>query len=187
MVQPNAVSIRKLREWASRRHVIETSLAIGACPRLAQLCRRDARSGTIDASLSFRPGLEGFPLIVLAASGALKLDCQRCLKPVNWPIEIDCRLTVVGSENETENVASPYDTVVAGPDGVVLGTILEDEILTSLPMAPTHPHCEAMQDAGPELAPRACRPLANLGALMRRDGIEVAGSEGETDGCSTES
>ena len=125
-------------------------------------------SETIDACWSFRQGLEGFPQIHMRASGALRLECQRCLSPLAWPIEVDCRLTVVSSENEIREVASPYDTVVAGPDGLMLGTILEDEILISLPMAPAHVRCEGAQESRPKAAPGLSRPLAGLGALMRQ-------------------
>ena len=168
MVQSSAVAMRKLREWAGRRHVMETSFEIGASPRLAALCCATGVAERIDARWSFKAGLEGFPLIRLRARGALQLECQRCLAPLSWPIEVDCRLTAVGSENEIREVAYPYDTVVAGHEGLSLGKILEDEILTSLPMAPAHSQCAAVREARPEVARRASRPLAGLGALMRQ-------------------
>lgn len=168
MVQNSAVAMRKLREWAGRRHVMETSFEISASPRLAELCRAAGLAERIDARWSFKPGLEGFPLIGLKARGVLQLECQRCLAPLSWPIEVDCRLTAVGGENEIREVASPYDTVVAGHEGLSLGKILEDEILTSLPMAPAHSQCAAVREARPEVARGASRPLAGLGALMRQ-------------------
>lgn len=168
MVQISALAMRKLREWAGRRHVMEASFEVGARPRLAEVCAGAGRAGIIDARWTFHPGLEGFPQVQLWARGSLQLECRRCLAPVAWPIEVDCRLTVVGSEDEIREVASPYDTVVAGPAGLALGTILEDEILISLPMAPTHSQCAVEREARPEHAPGVCRPLAGLGDLMRQ-------------------
>jgi len=170
VAHPGTVSMRKVREWACRGHVIEASFKVGACPRLAESCAGGGASQAevIDTRWSFRQGLEGFPLIRLKASGALQLECKRCLSPVAWPVEVDCRLTAVGSESEIREVASPYDTVVGGPDGLLLRTILEDEILTSLPMAPMHSHCAGARPARFEVAPGASRPLAGLGALMRQ-------------------
>ncbi len=168
MVQFKAVTMRKLREWAGRHHVIEASFEAGALRRLADLGLGAGLAGNIDARWSFKPGLEGFPLIGLCARGTLRLECQRCLAPVAWRVEVDCRLTAVGSESEVGEVASPYDTVVAGQDGLMLGTILEDEILTILPMAPAHSQCTVAWQARPETAPGASRPLAALGALMRQ-------------------
>ncbi len=163
-----AIAMRKLREWAGRGYRMEASFKVGASERLAEVCAGAGLAETIETSWSFRQGLEGFPLIRLRACGALQLECQRCLSPVAWPIEVDCRLTVVGSENEIREVSSPYDAVVAGPNGLMLSTMLEDEILTSLPMAPAHSYCAVAREARPEIAPAASRPLAGLGALMRQ-------------------
>ena len=174
MIERNAVAIRKLREWAGRRHVVEASFAVSESVRLADLCRTAGLAERLAARWSFESGIEGFPIVTVWAQGALQLKCQRCLTPVIWPIEVDCRLTVVRSESEIREVASPYDTVVAGPHGLVLGTILEDEILTSLPMAPAHEQCPVTGQAEAHSSPDACRPLAGLGALLRQERSEDA-------------
>ena len=170
----NAVAIRKLREWAGRRHVVEASFAVGESVRLADLCRNAGLTERLDARWSFESGIEGFPIVAVRARGALQLECQRCLTPLIWPIEVDCRLTVVRSEKEIREVALPYDTVVAGQDGLVLGTILEDEILTSLPMAPAHEQCPVKGQAEAHSSLDASRPLAGLGALLRQGRSEGA-------------
>ena len=168
MVQRNAVAIGRLREWAGRGHVVEASFAAVESARLADLCAGAGSAGLIDARWSFESGIEGFPIVTVRARGSLPLTCQRCLSPVIWPIEVDSRLTVVRSESEIRDVASPYDAIVVGPDGLVLGTILEDEILTSLPMAPAHEQCPVTGKAEAHSSPEACRPLAGLGALLRQ-------------------
>lgn len=168
MYQRNAVAIRKLHEWAGRGHAVEASFAVSDSVRLADYCRGGGLAERIEASWTFESGLEGFPLVRVRARGALQLDCQRCLAPVRLPVEVDCRLTVVGSESDIREVASPYDTVVAGPGGLVLGTILEDEILTSLPMVPAHDQCPVSGKAQVHSSPEATRPLAGLGVLLRQ-------------------
>ena len=169
MIQRNAIAFRKLREWAGRRHCVETTFVVRDSARLADLCRGSGLTERLQASWSFELGLEGFPLVRVRAAGALKLKCQRCLAPVQLPIEVDCKLTVVAGENEIQEVASPYDTVVAGPGGLALGTILEDEILTSLPMAPVHEKCTVSGEAETHSSPDASRPLAGLGELLRQE------------------
>ena len=169
MIQRSAVAIRKLREWGGRRHRVEATFAVGDSARLADLCQGSGLSERLNASWTFELGLEGFPLVRVRSRGAMKLKCQRCLAPVRLPIEVDCKLTIVGSEAEIREVASPYDTVVAGPGGVALGTILEDEILTSLPLAPVHDECKVSEEAETHSSPDASRPLAGLGALLRQE------------------
>ena len=168
MIQRNVIAFRKLREWAGRRHCVETTFAVGESERLAELCRGGGLADKLQASWSFELGLEGFPLVRVRAAGSIRLNCQRCLAPVEQPIEVDCRLTVVTAENEIRDVASPYDTVIAGHGGLALGTILEDEILTSLPMAPAHEACSVSGEAENQPSPDAIRPLAGLGALLRQ-------------------
>lgn len=168
MFQRNAVPFRKLREWAGRRHSLEIDFSVGDSARLAELCESSGLAERLHARLSFESGIEGFPLVRVRAAGALRLECQRCLSPVRLPIEVDCKLTVVGSESEIRDVADPYDTVIAGPGGLTLGTILEDEILTSLPMSAVHEKCAALGEADTRPAPDAIRPLAGLGALLRQ-------------------
>lgn len=165
----SAVAIQKLREWGGRRHSVEATFAVGDSARLADLCPDSGLAERLTASWTFELGLEGFPLVRVRSRGALQLKCQRCLAPVRLPIEVDCKLTIVASEAEIREVASPYDTVVAGPGGLALGTILEDEILTSLPLAPVHDECTVSGEAETHSSPDASRPLAGLGALLRQE------------------
>lgn len=169
MIQCSAIAFRKLREWAGRRHSVETTFAVGDSARLADLCQNSGLAEKLHASWSFESGLEGFPRVRVRAAGALKLTCQRCLAPVRLPVEVDCTLTIVAGENEMREVASPYDAVVAGPGGLALGTILEDEILTCLPLAPVHDGCTVSEEAETHSLPDASRPLAGLGALLRQE------------------
>lgn len=168
MFPRRAVAIHKLREWAARRHRLEASFPVSDSARLADYCRNGGSGERFDATWSFETGLEGFPRVRVQARGALQIACQRCLAPLRIPVGVDCRLTVVGSESDIRDVSSPYDTVVAGPGGLALGTILEDEILTSLPMAPVHDQCPVSREAEVHSSPDACRPLAGLGALLRQ-------------------
>lgn len=169
MIQRNAIAFRKLHEWAGRRHSVEATFAVRDSARLADLCQGGGLAQRLKASWTFESGLEGFPLVRVRSRGALQLKCQRCLAPVQLPIEVDCKLTIVASEAEIQEVASPYDTVVAGPGGLALGTILEDEILASLPLAPMHVECRALVDMQTHSSPDASRPLAGLGALLRQE------------------
>lgn len=168
MFQRNAVPFQKLREWAGRRHSLEIDFAVGDSARLAESCENSGLAERLHARWSFESGLEGFPLVRMHAGGAVQLKCQRCLSPVRLPIKVDCKLTVVTSESEIRDVAAPYDTVIAGPGGLSLGTILEDEILTSLPMSAVHEECAALGEAETRSSPEAIRPLAGLGALLRQ-------------------
>lgn len=102
--------------------------------------------------------------------------CQRCLAPVGWPLEIDVALTIVATDAETGELASPFDSIVLGAEGdLLLRSVVEDEIVAILPLSPLHAS-EAECQAGVRLAephtdarPRQTnRPFADLATLLSR-------------------
>jgi uncharacterized protein len=105
----------------------------------------------------------------LKVKGPLQLTCQRCLKGMSFPLDVDATLVLARSEAEIE--AQPVDP--EGPDRVVgekemaVGTLLEDEILLAIPVAPRHEHCSP--DAALKGEAQAS-PFADLRGLLNRGG-----------------
>jgi len=81
----------------------------------------------------------GRPAIAIELEGSVPLECQRCLAPMEWPVRQ--RTVALLARNEAEGDALDADSdeevlVAAEPlDALVL---VEDELLLSLPYAPTH-------------------------------------------------
>ena len=129
-------------------------------------------SEELAANVQFGFGSEGLPQIELSISGHLSLQCQRCLDPVIWPVQIDTCLTVLNSDEQTELIASPFDSVSIDVDGLDLAIIIEDEILAALPMVPVHtggPNCQATGglDINSETdAELMQKPFADLAGLV---------------------
>jgi len=104
----------------------------------------------------------------------LSLQCQRCIKPVAWPVRNETRLSVLDSDEQTELVASPFDSVLIGANGLDLAAVVEDEILAALPMAPVHqdePKCRpASREESDSVieAELTQRPFADLASLVGR-------------------
>jgi uncharacterized protein len=81
------------------------------------------------------------------------LECQRCMKPFEWPVDSHNRLEVVNSEAAL-NVDDAAD---ADPDDAIIERILgsqrldvlalvEDEIILSLPYVPKHDVCTLLSE-----------------------------------------
>lgn len=80
------------------------------------------------------------------------LECQRCMKPFEWPVDSQNRLQVVNSEAALE----VDEAVDADPDDVIeriLGSqrldvlaLVEDEIILSLPYVPKHDVCTLLSE-----------------------------------------
>lgn len=100
------------------------------------------------AEMQFDIGPENLPRVGMSITGQLSLTCQRCLGPVQWPVRIDTRLSVLDKDEQTGLIASPFDSVLIGTDGLDFAVILEDEILAALPMVPVHKNEPQCQPAG---------------------------------------
>ena len=78
----------------------------------------------------------------LHASGVLPLTCQRCLGPVEMPVEVDRPFRFVADEAtaaaEDEGVE---EDILALSRGFDLVELIEDELLLAMPLAPFHETC----------------------------------------------
>lgn len=123
-------------------------VAVAQLVRLADVLL--GTEGEVTYVLSAESGPDGEPFLRLTASAALVLQCQRCLDAMAWPLELDSLLALVkpGTEiPDDELETEAFDTIEAMADMDVL-TLLEDEILLAVPIAPRHEHCESPRPLG---------------------------------------
>jgi len=110
-----------------------------ASPRLEdRLAERSANgvawsiTGTTDAV--------GRPALAIEVSGVMPLACQRCLQPLAWTVDQRTVVALAGSEVEADALDGQIDAEVVlatGPLDPI--ELVEDELLLTLPYAPTHP------------------------------------------------
>ena len=150
-------------QLARDRGTVSGTLGIGALPRLAA-------SGCEAATLRYRVrgavNAAGRPCLAVAASGVALLACQRCLDPVEFPVELSVELELAASEREIVEADDDVDRVLA-TNAMDVAALVEDEVLLVLPMAPMHERCEP--DAGQRAANRAA-PFAALAGLRKGGG-----------------
>jgi uncharacterized protein len=110
----------------------------------------------------------------LTASTTLPLICQRCLTPVETPLEVDQWYRFVGTEEiaMAEDDDCEEDLLVMEPQFDLLA-VLEDELLMALPVVPMHEQCPTalpVQPAGPDLgqAGEKPNPFAALAQLKKK-------------------
>lgn len=68
------------------------------------------------------------------------LECQSCLQPMSFPLDIPFRLAVVGSLAEADKLDVDCEPLLLDGDKVSLNALIEDEILLALPDYPRHDH-----------------------------------------------
>jgi uncharacterized protein len=107
----------------------------------------------------------------LTARAALRLECQRCLQPVETVLDIDRWFQFVSGEDAAAQIdADSEDDVLAMTRALDLLALVEDELLLALPLVPRHGECPS-----PLLPPAESddtlqdppNPFAALAALKR--------------------
>lgn len=175
-----SIGTAELKELAAHGARLELSLNLETLTRLAELVIEPGDShragGQLTARVRFDNGSEGYPRMQIAVTGSLTLRCQRCLRPVEWSLDVRSRLTVLGNDAQAKRLAEPFDSIVTGADGLRLAAVVEDEILAALPMAPLHePGVDCVEAGAPnvELASKTeqtYRPFAGLATRVAGTG-----------------
>jgi uncharacterized protein len=99
------------------------------------------------ASAELRTGATGQmdTWLHLRATTAVPMICQRCMGPVQTPLQVEQWYRFVATEEiaMAEDDASQEDLLVMAPQFDLLG-LLEDELLMALPLVPMHGECPVL-------------------------------------------
>lgn len=104
-----------------------------------QDCLYDADGG-VEFVVKGGRDVEQRPILALEISGRLRLQCQRCLGLLNYPLRLTNTLRLVGQgENLGADADDPNvaDCIEASSE-LNVAALIEDEILLSLPFASRH-------------------------------------------------
>jgi uncharacterized protein len=102
--------------------------------------------------------------LVLSVEADPVLQCQRCLKAITWPLDLEARFLLVppGREMPDEGLEEDdFDPLFAERDLDVLA-LVEDELLLGLPIAPRHEKCETPNPRGTDDSASPFAALAKL-------------------------
>lgn len=151
-------------EFAQAGRELRGNLPVADLARLRD-CLYDT-TGSVDFVMKGGHDDRKQPVLALEIRGLLHLQCQRCLKQMDYPLRLSCVLGLVRpGENPAATDADPdaVDCVEASPELDVAG-LIEDEILLSLPFAPRHEEgaCGDQIEAVNKDRPSAFAKLAEL-------------------------
>ena len=124
--------------------------------------------GTLAWGLSGERDADGVSWLELRVTGSLNLCCQRCLGVLSFPLVIDSRLRLVppGSpwpEDESEDpIADEGVDAIEAERELRVVSLVEEEVLLALPIAPRHERCEPPRAVGKEQEPSPFAVLAKL-------------------------
>lgn len=111
------------------------------------------------------------PLIQGELSVRLVLECQICMKPMPFDLDVKVLLGVVQTLEQADRLPEGVEPLMPDEEGmVVLSDLVQDEILLALPVIPQHEHCgDLPAESVPAEAPRKRQdnPFAVLAALKK--------------------
>ena len=142
---PNKVDPRKLAERDVR---ITGEADLNAMPNLCQsLIGTD---GVVNVDLHFAVTVEGQRIRTITgnAKGHVFMTCQRCLDPVEVAVEADFNLGLAVSEEAAKQLPRTYDPLIIGDEEIELLSVVEEELILSLPHDAYHEDCSIKTSYG---------------------------------------
>jgi uncharacterized protein len=148
--------------FANDGKAVAGSVAVAALPRLVEGLADDG--GSLEYQVTGHQDVDGKCWLVLEVSGTLGLVCQRCLKRLAFPVGIQARLLLVPPGQawpDDELAEDGFDAVAAEKDMALL-SLIEEEVLLALPIAPMHESCAMPVSVVDEHEPSPFAALAKL-------------------------
>jgi uncharacterized protein len=134
------------RKLADRGATLEGVLQISSLSRLAAQLVDDV--GEVHTKLIFERDERRVPVIHGEFNVVVKMICQRCLEVAHLPIHGEYNYVVVKEGADEQSVPKGYDALEVGEEPLDLLTLVEDELLLSLPIVPVHDPEICQQPAG---------------------------------------
>lgn len=112
---------------------------------LTQLKRLQDRllntQGEVNFAWQFGLDKKQRPLITGEIATQLTLQCQRCLQPLCWPLQVSTALIVLSEGEREEDLPPDYEVLTLEKPEVPLLSLVEDELILALPMVAKHSVC----------------------------------------------
>ena len=129
-------------------------------PRLADRIPEGASGAMIAWRLDGGRDAQGRPALMLTLEGSVPQTCQRCLQPFAAQVSHQTELLLARDEGELDRLDADEPEVLLASALLDASTLVEDELLLTLPFAPRH------EDGIGESA----APLAEKGEALPRLG-----------------
>jgi len=117
------------REWRGRIELVRLTRAL---PLL------DSTEGMLEVALELGRDEDGTHFLAGSIQGRLVLRCQRCLEPMDYPLEATFRLGLVHGQEQMQRLSDRYEPLLITSEPASLAEIITDEVLLALPIVPLH-------------------------------------------------
>ena len=134
------LKLKDFSDIASKNYVLNLTIPAVEFSRLSDLILDDGNLEENYVSINLEFFTEQNNILKLKGEIVLLLTlrCCRCLGPVGWQKETLIDLSIVDQSNQVKIKQSAINSINVGYDGVSIEKIVEDEILSMIPMSLMH-------------------------------------------------
>jgi uncharacterized protein len=129
----------QVQKELAQKGSFEGQIALSDLKRLGELIPLEdvgAQERYIDVSFEFLRHELDVPMVAGRLKTSLELLCQRCLKPLEYPMVVDFRLMIDAIDEMVEH--SSDDTLYSDGGYIDISEVVEDELILALPLVAMH-------------------------------------------------
>jgi uncharacterized protein len=129
----------QVQKEVAQKGCFEGQIALSELKRLGELIPLEgagAQERNIDVNFEFLRHELDVPTVAGRLKTSLELLCQRCLKPLEYPMVVDFSLMIDASDEMVEH--SSDDTLYSDGGYIDISEVVEDELILALPLVAMH-------------------------------------------------
>ena len=136
----NTLNIKDISDLSKKKYVFDDVIPAITFPRLPLFLINDNQTdgNQISINLEFSTEQSIYSKIAGSISMSLTMQCQRCLGPIEWQAETAIDFLIIDSLSLNITGPSSVNTITVDSDGLSIEKIVEDEILSMIPMSLMH-------------------------------------------------
>ncbi len=169
---------KDLLDYSTSKSNLSKKLDVKQMPRLSEIISLDNDSSTVSISATLKLNDQLNPSISGEIIASLSLICQRCLGSLNWNETIEYSVDFI-KEAGPHTGKNNIDYISINDEGIILLDLLEDEVLSSLPMSIMHKNIELCENidklsmflgSSDEETEKKNKPFSDLSEILGKDG-----------------
>jgi len=136
----NTLNIKDFSDLSRKNYVIDHVIPAITFPRLPRFLIDDNQTdgNQVSINLKFSTEQSIYPKIKGSISVSLTMECKRCLGPIEWQSETFIDVLIIESLDQNKTGPSSVNTIAVNSDGLSIEKIVEDEVLSMIPMSLMH-------------------------------------------------
>jgi len=116
-------------------------------PRLSDIVMdSNIQTNRIVSDIKLLRGASMNPKIIVTSDVDFALECQRCLASVSWNESLNINCEIIDDEESSLSNETHINRITVNEEGISIAKIIEDEILSIIPMSIMHKSIELCEN-----------------------------------------